>query len=618
MRSDDRLLASRHVCLLVLGLGLCPGFAQWVTQTLTLSPGWNAVFLEVQPANPDCDAVFAGIPVESVWAWNRRYSSVQFIQDSAQLVPGQPDWLTYLPADQAARATRNLFVLQGARPYLIKLKSGATTTNLTLIGQPIVRTPDWLPDSYNFAGFSLSPGSTPTFQDFFSGSAAHAGQPVYRLNASGQWTLVSNPSTTTMQAGEAFWVYCKGASTFSGPVQLTLEQRDGLLYGHVQTEETVRIQNNSTSIRTISVQELSSLAPPGANFPVLAGAVPLSYFKVDATNNQFGWFSLPNPLQKLSLQPGQEWTLRLEVNRPQMAPFTPPATNSGVLYQSVLQISDNAGVRLLVSVSSEGLQSYAVAAVTAGHGGIHPNDTGPNPDPRAGLWVGSAVINAVSQPANLTSPTNPLPVGTPFQFRLLVHVDNSGNARLLQKVLEMFKNGTLKPDPNNPTNNIVDQPGHYVLVTDDSLIPQFTGATLSDGTPVARRLSSAAFGFPQPILMSGSGSFGSGSFTCQVNLDYDDRLNPFKHLYHPQHDNLDDRFENKLPEGVESFTVLRQIELDFTAEDPDNSTLAGWGDDQLGGNYKETISGLHNQPIYISGTFRLNRASTIGLLNDGL
>ena len=91
MRSKHRLFLRRHVCLLILGLGLCSGFAQWVTQSITLNPGWNAVFLEVQPANPDCDAVFAGIPVESVWAWNRRYSSVQFIQDAAQLVPGQPD-----------------------------------------------------------------------------------------------------------------------------------------------------------------------------------------------------------------------------------------------------------------------------------------------------------------------------------------------------------------------------------------------------------------------------------------------------------------------------------------------------------------------------------------------
>src|SRR5580765_2794861 len=83
----------------VFGFGVCHSLAQWTTQTITLNPGWNAVFLEVQPANDDCDVVFQGVPVESVWAWNRRFSSVQFIQDASKLVPGQPDWLTYLPTD---------------------------------------------------------------------------------------------------------------------------------------------------------------------------------------------------------------------------------------------------------------------------------------------------------------------------------------------------------------------------------------------------------------------------------------------------------------------------------------------------------------------------------------
>jgi hypothetical protein len=597
--------------VLFLVCGLHASFGQWITQTITLNPGWNAVFLDIQPANPDCDTLFAGIPVESVWAWNRRYSSVQFIQDPSQLVPGTPDWLIYFPSNHPARATRNLFSLQGARPYLVKLKSGAATTAWSIAGQPIVRIPTWLPDSYNFVGFPLGSGATPTFQDFFSGSAAHTGQPIYRLNSSGQWSAVSNPAGTAMNAGEGFWIYCKGASTFSGPLQLTLQSRDGLLYGDVETQNTLRIMNNSSSVRTFSVQELSSLAPPGANFPLLAGAVPLSYYNIDAANRLFGWFGLPNPLQKLNLQPGQEWVLRLEVNRNQMAPFVPPATNNGVLYQSVLQISDNTGARLLVPVSSQGLINYGPSAA------VRQKKASSGTNAYAGLWVGSTSIDKVSQPDNLTSPTVPLATGSPLQFRLLIHLDDNGNARVLQKVLEMFKPATLKPDPNNPSNNIVDQPGHYVLVTDDSLIPQFTGATLRDSDPVARRLSSAAFGFPQPILLSPNGAFGSGSFTCQVNLDYDDRMNPFKHLYHPQHDNLDDRFQNKLPEGVESFTVRRQIELDFTSDDPDNLTLAGWGDDQLGGIYKETISGLHNQSIYIAGTFRITRASTIGILNDG-
>src|SRR5262249_16800533 len=80
--------------------------AQWRTQSFTLQPGWNAVFLEVQPEPRDPSAVFSGIPVESVWMWNRKFSPVQFIQDATTLVPTQLDWLHYFPAgSDAATAT---------------------------------------------------------------------------------------------------------------------------------------------------------------------------------------------------------------------------------------------------------------------------------------------------------------------------------------------------------------------------------------------------------------------------------------------------------------------------------------------------------------------------------
>jgi len=123
-----------------------------------------------------------------------------------------------------------------------------------------------------------------------------------------------------------------------------------------------------------------------------------------------------------------------------------------------------------------------------------------------------------------------------------------------------------------------------------------------------------------PIGMASTGDFGASNSVCSCTntLDYDDALNPFKHQYHPDHDNLDDRFAQKLPEGVESFSVNRQIQLQFTATDPDGLTMAGWGDNQLGGIYRETISGLHNSTLYVQGTFRLQQASRVGILNDGL
>jgi|GEM_PF-3167222 len=46
-------MTQRHIPRAVLGalFGILPllGHAQWVTQSIPLTPGWNAVFLQVQP-----------------------------------------------------------------------------------------------------------------------------------------------------------------------------------------------------------------------------------------------------------------------------------------------------------------------------------------------------------------------------------------------------------------------------------------------------------------------------------------------------------------------------------------------------------------------------------------
>ena len=604
--------------LVAFGLGGLPVLAQWTTQTIPLQPGWNAVYLEVQPEPTDCDRVFAGLPIESVWIWNPRLSAVQFIQDPNELLPGQPNWLTYLPADHPARETRNLFAVRGGQACLIKLKNGAGPLTWQLPGRPVLRPIDWRPDSFNLVGFPLGTSSTPSFQSFFSGSAAHAGQAAYRLSASGGWELISNPAAAVLNSGKAYWVYCRGASTFSGPLQVELDQRTGLDYGRILTEQTVRIKNASGSPVSITVRPLASQGPPDDTYPVLAGPVPLSYFRMEPAQNEFGWVPLTDSLQQVAVAPGQEWVLRLEANRRSMADFVPPANHHGVLYQSLLEISNDTGARYLVPVSAEGLRTFSTLSLAGSPPIVAFEDRPQAPHPRAGLWVGSAAINQVNQPASISAPDQPVATASPFQFRLILHVDESGTVRLLEKVLQMFKAGTLKPDPAHPALKIVDQPGRFVLVTDEALVARFTGATLRDGQPVARRISSPAFGFSQPIVLTGSGDFGAGKFSGLVSLDYDDRLNPFKHLYHPDHDNLDDRFEQKTPDGTESFTVARQVELEFTPDDPDRLAIAGWGDNQLGGTYRETVTGLHHQTIYAQGTFRLTQASRIGVLNDGL
>jgi hypothetical protein len=624
-RCHERQLSRFLVIALIAGMTWAPeAIAQWVTQSITLRAGWNAVFLEIQPETPNCDTWFATYPIESVWLWNRRFSAVQFITDASALIPGDPDWLTWLPPTSASRSVMNLHSLLGGHTYLIKVAANAAPFALNLLGNPANREAAWISDSFNFVGFPISSVSPPTFQSLFAPSPAHAGNPIYRLFSNGTWSQVS-PGTDRLQPGEAFWAFCSGRSSYSGLLSVAFEQGHGLDYDRDLVEETLRIQNNSTSARIIVVRPLSSAAPMSGNYPALAGDVPLAYWKMSFPSN-VGFFPLPATLTN-TLPAGGVWSLRLAVVRTNMAPYTPPPGVGDFLYQSLLEVTDGAGSRLLVPVTARRSQTLSGASL-ANH---KLSGTGSGqPSPMAGLWVGSAVIRKVSQPSNPTDPSTPLPTPAEFQFRLLVHVDDSGQARLLQKAYLMWKDGTYT---NNPDGfRVVDKPGQYVLVTSDRFLGQFQGSSYQDGRQVGRRFSSTAFAFREPTLMTttnGTAAFGAdGSFfSCLVPLAHDDPLNPFIHRYHPDHNNLEERSpwaplqpttnSFGLLETSKSFAVNRQIQLAFTATDQEGVPLPGYGDTRLGGVYAEAITGLHKRELRVEGIFNLQRASRIGQLNDG-
>jgi hypothetical protein len=326
--------------------------------------------------------------------------------------------------------------------------------------------------------------------------------------------------------------------------------------------------------------------------------VPLQYWRSDFANTNFGWFTFPPVLSYTALPAGQEWLVRLGAKLP--AGPIPPDT----AYQSLLEITDDAGTRWLLPLSAtssgtttaSGAGGFAAAAISA--------------VPQAGVWIGEAVLRAVSQPARVGDSTTPRPAGE-FTFRLIVHVDATGATRLLQQIHLVRKPPVLGPDPENPEFNRVEVPARVLALTDENLIATLIGP----GEIVGRRVSSAAFAFKDPVVLSG-GAFGSGTIAGSVPLDYRHRLNPFQHRFHPDHNNLDERFEQTVAEGKESFTVTRTISLEFSSIDPLGLTPPGWGDSELGGVYRETFTGLHRSPIQVAGTFRLVRAATAPELNQ--
>jgi hypothetical protein len=594
--------AKRYSLFIIATLAaVCSSLGQWTTQTIDLNPGWNAVYLHVQPEPARCDTIFSNVSfsVESVRTYNHLFSSVQYVQDPSAVLLDGPAWLTWVPPTAGFSALKNLYRMDGGKPYFIKLPDTAQPVTWAVMGKPVTRPIDWREDSFNLVGFSIQPTNLPTFGAFFAESPELAGQPLYRMNTLGAWEPVANTATALMRNGEAFWIRLASYSRFQGAIAAEVAGRTGLDFGRIMMERTLTVRNDTDTPKTVRVRQLpSEPVPAGSNQPLLAGEVPLSCWKMNLANGLIEWQDFVD--EQKSIPANAECDFRFAVRRQDMAPFTPPA-GAEAAYQSLIEVTEVGGPsRYVVPVVAQSLED----------GAAHP---------RAGLWVGHAVIRRVNQPAHPSTPVQPVATASEFQFRLIVHVDETGQPNLLQKVLQMWKDGSYQPDPANPAVQIVDQPGRHVLVTDEGLIPQFSGVALRDGQPVGRRISSSAFGFSDPIPLTGPGVFGANTITCDVTLPYDHPLNPFTHRYHPDHDNLNQRFEAFAnPDGVESFTVTRTLELAFESQDPEGLLLAGWGDNQLGGTYRETLSGIHRDDLHVDGFFRLHHVSRVGVLNDGI
>jgi len=534
-----------------------------IEQTIKLDPGWNSIFLEIDPLENRCENVFKDIPIDSVWVWNSKSSSIEFIKNPDDLIFEPPSWFVYYPPEKPYAFKTTLFRIYGEQSYLIKL-NGNKSVLLKLRGTPCLPKIDWKINSYNLVGFHLYPGKEPNFAEFFGPSIAHnnSDPDVYFLNSTEQWEKATK--TKQMKSGEAYWVYCFDKTKYVGRLKVEVEIGDVLNFGENLVEQKLSLLNLSKDISQISISYFKnndSRSYEDVNIPI-SRWVPVS-------ENTGGWTDIGSNVN-IEIEETSEIKLRLAVRRIDL-----PSNGS---YTSILKINDNKGSMIYLPVSVSYNQSYS------------------------GLWVGNAVIKKVSQPSSNNTKT--IPTSSEFQFRLIVHVDKNGQAKLLKEVIQMWKQGEEKKQ------------GKYVLITNENLLTNqdYIGPGLRDGRSMGRRISSAVFSFSKPLLMEGTFSIGS-SLSCGYTIGFNDPLNPFKHKYHPDHNNLDEEYKNIIKEA---YDIHRKVIMTFTLEDPTNLNLsiAGWRDKDIGGIYKEEIKGLHKQSIFSEGIFRLHKVSNVEVLNE--
>lgn len=561
-----------------------PCLAQWRTQQIPLVPGWNAVHLEVQPEPRACAAVFQHHPVQSVWKWDRRFSTIQYVMDPASLLPENPDWLLWLPASDPRAFLTRLFEMQGGQAYLIKVAADAPPFTLAVKGRVILPRPDWYPHGLNLVGLPVHPGQPPTFTDFFrfttevDTSRGYANE-LYRVDAQGRGQRIVQPARDRVQPGVAYWVGCARAPAHHSVLHLSAEGTSALDFGSLLVRRDLTVRNaHPTQALTVWLRQRASESPPATgDHPELAGPVPLSLLS-RATDPQWEWSEFPTAGLSRTLAPGEDWVLRLGVRRRDFAPYAPQGLH-GFAYQSILEVTDAAQSLLIrVPVVAQPPSVSAQAGTPEPH-----ND-------HEGLWVGQATVNQVNAPAY--TGTALLGTPAPLSFRLLVHVDAYGRANLLQQVVLAWDPSLTEAPHTN---------GTYALYADDRQVP----ATAAD----VSRISSAAFPLMPPTsLGTDFGQVLAGTVTVR----FDDPTNPFLHRYHPMHDNQNWDWE-PYPGAVETRTITRGLTL--TCDAITNGVANPYaGVDRVSGIYHETLSGLRAQPIVLEGAFALQRISRINTL----
>ncbi len=541
------------------------GHAGTHTQSFTLSPGWNAVYLEVTPHERDPADVFDGVPVEMVWAYFPPTGPTEFIADPDEGLWNVPGWHVFLPEKRDDAALTNLHAVIAPRAYLVKLGGDAPAV-WEVAGTPAHRAPDWVPGGHTLAGLPVDPETTVNFGSFFHASPAHRNQPYHRLTPEGAWVRAHN--STLVNRGEAYWIHTAGFSAYHAPLEAEPGSGATLDFGESGVERTLRLTNHTDWTATVDL---------GVNdFPLLLA---------ETSGGQTTWSEADEA--KLEIPAGGERTLRLGLDRSALAGEA----------RGVLRV---AGADIVHWIALEAEEPEA---------GTGPQGIGPAGNaPHAGLWIGSVTVNAVSDVNDPDDPAEPRPTPAEFSKRIMVHVDAGGEARLLKEAILLWQDGE-----DDPVTGETVVPGRYVLLTDHDLIPNFRGSVLRDGRPFGHRVSAASFDFEGTELAM-RGAFGD-ALLADIEVARDLPTNPFRHGFHPDHNHRDAENQPLGDTSVgreEVWPVYREVELVF---DETESTGSSSGRPAAHGTYRETLTNLHRDPIRLRGTFELRRVNPIAELN---
>ena len=564
--------------------------AQWMTQTVALEEGWNSVYLQVHPPDSACAVVFADQPIEVVSWWCRDESVLgEFGENPEEPLPPEPDMLSWYPDNSAASTFHNMI---GGESYLIQ---ATAATTLTLTGVPAMPNDKIILGWPNLLGMNVPLLGNVMLSEYFAFFLEHLGDVPYATVRS-DGTTQSRPGTYQAQTGQALWVTTVGEGTaeYAGPFNVSIDSAAAIMqFSGVLAPRTLRVKNNANFARTVHIGRIISENPP-AGQGELAGQVPLMRAVID--------WSAGYP-RKTYEEVDFPWTADIDAGDTlelKMIPDIAAMPAAPGAYQSILVVSDRGSPDNHPDLV-EGRCRYYVGVRAEG-------DLAEQTQP-TGLWIGNVVLDTVNRAKMLTGaegtwdPEALQAAPHPFAFRVILHVDEYGQTRLLK---EVFIASVPQGLPNEGNTLLAEREVAETFRTQNP-------------SAVIRRISSANFPFMRPLTLDGGGfAAAEAELVGEFILPYDDRVNPFVHAFHPDHDNREFLNSELVAKGdgaagtgdYESWSVTRKVNFTFAANDPIGANPA-WNLSVTGGTYKENIIGLGKTDIITAGVFRLTKVSDI-------
>ena len=582
--------------------GYAPGVrAQWLTQTIALKNGWNAVYLHVDPSHGVLDTQVGAVsanPILEVWRWNPPAASQS--TESPEALGASAEWVSWVRGGSANLLQR----LTGNTAYLVRVGDGASTYSWAVQGRPLAPQTDWTISGLNFIGFPTVPTSPPKFDAFLAQAPElqSATPEIYAYVGGDLGTYnpnrIASPLLrfTSVNRGQAYWV--RSGTTFNhyfGPVEVNLGGATALDFSDATSSRSVRLKNQTTNTLTVTIRLVASEPGPSGQTAITGVPPLLMRGAMNLSTLKYGYSTLAaNGTVTQVLAPvgqsGSEADVVVGLNRYALG------GSVGALYAGVLRFTDSLGFS----------QVDVPVSATVGS--------------KAGLWAGNAVVGQVGQflktyqkdaSGNLVTTNNGQYVSTgtntalgsvpsPASLRLLVHNPTTGVAQLLPQVFFGV---------SATTNDVV-------TTVESVLHPSLLAS--------ARRMT--AVHLPWQTDNAGwafSGLLAQGAtLTTTVENAYDNQAsNPFLHTYHPDHDNVDATFKNLLPQGSESYTMSRAITLTVSPPSDDFTSLTSAGQ-TLTGSYAETVTlkglGTASRSFQATGAFSLRRMSPIAVLTKTL